>query len=57
MVENWNSANHDLFDGKDGDLTGADRKSQEISMLALHLLQAALAHVNTLGRSPARSRR
>ncbi|MFM9544082.1 Tn3 family transposase [Streptomyces turgidiscabies] len=48
VVENWNSANHDLFYGKDGDLTGADRESQEISMLALHLLQAALVHVNTL---------
>ncbi|MFE5940811.1 Tn3 family transposase [Streptomyces sp. NPDC056470] len=48
VVENWNSANHDLFYGKDGDLTGPDRESQEISMLALHLLQAALVHVNTL---------
>ncbi|MGW0885637.1 Tn3 family transposase [Streptomyces sp. NPDC002671] len=48
VVENWNSANHDLFYGKDGHLTGADRESQEISMLALHLLQAALVHVNTL---------
>lgn len=47
-MENWNSANHDLFYGKDGDLTGADRESQEISMLALHLLQSALVHVNTL---------
>ncbi|WAP53488.1 Tn3 family transposase [Streptomyces sp. S465] len=48
VVENWNFANHDLFYGKDGDLTGPDRESQEVSMLALHLLQAALVHVNTL---------
>ncbi|MFB8395115.1 transposase [Streptomyces yangpuensis] len=48
VVENWNSANHDLFFGKDGDLTGHDKESQEISMLALHLVQAALVHVNTL---------
>ncbi|GGZ42887.1 hypothetical protein GCM10010365_74550 [Streptomyces poonensis] len=48
VVENWNSANHDLFHGKDGDLTGSDKESQEISMLALHLLQSALVHVNTL---------
>ncbi|MCX4506181.1 transposase [Streptomyces anulatus] len=48
VVENWNSANHDLFYGKDGDLTGSDKESQEISMLALHLLQSALVHVNTL---------
>ncbi|MFI9824365.1 Tn3 family transposase [Streptomyces sp. NPDC052013] len=48
VVENWNSANHDLFYGKDGDLTGSDKVSQEVSMLALHLLQSALVHVNTL---------
>ncbi|MFJ9968463.1 Tn3 family transposase [Streptomyces avermitilis] len=46
-MENWNSANHDLFYGKDGELTGAE-ESQEVSMLALHLLQSALVHVNTL---------
>ncbi|CAM5618599.1 Tn3 family transposase [Streptomyces avidinii] len=32
----------------DGDLADADKKSQEDSMLALHLLQSALVHVNTL---------
>ncbi|MGW4889963.1 Tn3 family transposase [Streptomyces murinus] len=48
VVENWNSANKDLFYGKDGDLTGKDKESQEVSMLALHLLQSALVHVNTL---------
>jgi TnpA family transposase len=48
VVENWNSANGALFYGKDGDLTGSDREHQEVSMLALHLLQAALVHVNTL---------
>lgn len=35
VVENWNSANKDLFYGKDGDLAGADKESQEVSMLAL----------------------
>ncbi|MGW6360136.1 Tn3 family transposase [Streptomyces sp. NPDC055092] len=48
VVENWNNSNKDLFYGKDGDLAGADRESQEVSMLALHLLQSALVHVNTL---------
>jgi TnpA family transposase len=48
VVEDWNSANHDLFYGKDGDLTGSDKESQEVSMLALHLLQSALVHVNAL---------
>ncbi|MCX4428703.1 Tn3 family transposase [Streptomyces mirabilis] len=47
-VRGWNSANHDLFYGKDGDLTGSDKESQEFSMLALHLFQSALVHVNTL---------
>ncbi|MEV5737650.1 hypothetical protein [Streptomyces sp. NPDC052292] len=37
----WNSANHELFYGKDGDLTGSDKESQEVSMPALHLLQSA----------------
>ncbi len=48
VVENWNSANATLFYGKDGQLTGADREHKEVSMLALHLLQAALVHINTL---------
>ncbi|MFF8919040.1 Tn3 family transposase [Streptomyces sp. NPDC015032] len=48
VVENWNSANHGLLHGKDGDLPGSDKKSHEVSMLAPHLLQSALAHVNTL---------
>ncbi|WP_234340940.1 transposase [Streptomyces sp. NRRL S-1813] len=48
VVENWNSADKDLFYGKDGDLAGADKESQEVGMLALHLLQSALVHVNTL---------
>ena len=48
VVENWNSANGALFYGKDRELTGADRDSQEVSVLALHLLQSALVYVNTL---------
>ncbi|MEV0959117.1 MULTISPECIES: Tn3 family transposase [Streptomyces] len=48
VVENWNSANHGLFYGKDGDLTGSAKESQEVSMLALHLLQSALVHVTPL---------
>lgn len=48
MVENWNSANTTIFYGKDSELTGADRGQQETSMLALHLLQSALVHLNTI---------
>ncbi len=47
-MENWNSGNTVIFYGKDGDLTGADREHAEVSMLALHLLQSALVHINTL---------
>ncbi|NGO68066.1 Tn3 family transposase [Streptomyces boncukensis] len=48
VAGNWNSANHDLFYGKDGDLAGAGKESQEVSMLAPHLLRSALVHVNAL---------
>ncbi|MGI8808973.1 MAG: Tn3 family transposase, partial [Acidimicrobiales bacterium] len=48
VVENWNSANGVVFYGREGDLAGPDKEHQEVSMLALHLLQAALVHVNTL---------
>jgi TnpA family transposase len=48
VVENWNSANGYVFYGKEGDLTGADRDDQEISMLCLHLRQSALVHINTI---------
>jgi TnpA family transposase len=47
VVEQWNSANGAIFYGKDAELTGADREDQEISMLALHLLQSALVLLNT----------
>ncbi|MFD8959375.1 Tn3 family transposase [Streptomyces anulatus] len=29
-------------------MTGSDKESQQVSMLALHLLQSSLVHVNTL---------
>jgi len=48
VVEHWNSGNSVIFYGKDGDLTGPDREHAEVSMLALHLLQSALVHINTL---------
>ena len=48
MIETWNSATGTLHYGKDVELTGADRENQENSMLALHLLQSALVHVNTV---------
>ncbi len=48
VVENWNSGNGIVFYGKNSDLTGPDREDSETSMLALHLLQSALVHINTL---------
>jgi TnpA family transposase len=48
VVESWNSANATLHYGREGELSGPDREHQEVSMLALHLLQASLVHVNTV---------
>ena len=48
VIENWNSANTVLYYGKESELTGADREHQEVSMLALHLLQSALVYLNTV---------
>lgn len=48
VVETSNSANSQVFYGKRSELTSPDREEQEISMLALHLLQSALVHINTL---------
>jgi len=48
VIENWNSANKDIFYGKAGELTGDDRESVEVSALALHLLQAAIGYLNTV---------
>ena len=48
VVENWNSANTDLFYGSSGTLGGSDSEHQEVSMLFLHLLQSALVFINTL---------
>ena len=54
VVENWNSANTVLHYGKNGALTGPDKEHAETSMLALHVLQSALVHVNTLLLQPVR---
>jgi TnpA family transposase len=47
VVEQWNSANVAIHYGREAELPGSDREAQEISMLALHLLQSALVLVNT----------
>ncbi len=48
VIEHWNSGVDFIFYGKDSELTGEDREDQEISMLAMHLLQSSLVLVNTL---------
>ncbi|WP_048960522.1 Tn3 family transposase [Enterobacter bugandensis] len=48
VVENWNSANDFIFYGEHGEFTSNKPEEQEISMLALHLLQVSLVYVNTL---------
>jgi hypothetical protein len=47
VVEQWNSANVAIHYGREAELPGPDREHQEISMLALHLLQSVLVLVNT----------
>ncbi|MER8089882.1 Tn3 family transposase [Streptomyces sp. NPDC087532] len=46
--QNWNSANTVLHYGKDGAPADPAKEPAETSMLALHPLQSALVHVNTL---------
>lgn len=48
VVENWNSANAFIFFGKGGEVATNQLEDQEISVLALHLLQVSLVYVNTL---------
>ncbi|QGM48321.1 Tn3 family transposase [Methylocystis heyeri] len=47
VVENWNSANGFVFFGKGGEIATNRTDEQEVSALALHLLQASLVYVNT----------
>ncbi|MCC2525764.1 Tn3 family transposase [Vibrio coralliilyticus] len=48
VVENWNSANSFIFYGKGGEVATNRLEDQELSVLALHLLQNCLVYVNTL---------
>jgi TnpA family transposase len=47
VIENWNSANRFVFFGRLGEFATNRRDDQEVSMLALHLLQNSLVYVNT----------
>jgi Tn3 transposase DDE domain len=48
VVESWNRANSAIFFGKGGDIATNRRDEQELSVLCLRVLQAALVYVNTL---------
>lgn len=48
VIESWNSANLFIGYGKTGEFTGRRLADQEVSMLALQLLQNSLIYVNTL---------
>lgn len=47
VVENWNSANGFVFFGKGGEIASNRTADQEISALALQLVQASMVYVNT----------
>lgn len=48
VIESWNSANTFIFCGKNGEIAANQLEEQEVSVLALHLVQIALVYVNTL---------
>jgi len=48
VVESWNRANSVIFFGKGGDIATNRRDEQELSVLFLRVLQAAMVYVNTL---------
>ena len=48
VVERWNSVNDFIYYGKKSTISSNEPVIQEISILCLHLLQAALVYMNTL---------
>lgn len=48
VIENWNSANGFIFYGNQGDIASNDVDAQEVTILAMHLLQSSMTYINTL---------
>jgi len=48
VVEGWHDVNDVILFGKSGEFASNQRDQQELTVLSLHLLQAALVYVNTL---------
>ena len=52
VIENWNGTNNFILYGKGGEIASNDLENQEITMLALHLLQISLVYINSCGPTP-----
>jgi TnpA family transposase len=48
VVEHWNGANDIICYGKRGEIATNQRDEQELVVICLHILQAALVYINTL---------
>lgn len=48
VIESWNAANSFIHYGKGGEFASNRLDDQELSMLALHLLQISMVYINTL---------
>ncbi len=48
VVEQWNSTNGFILYGRGGEVATNQREEQELTLLALHLLQMSLVFVNTV---------
>jgi TnpA family transposase len=48
VMESWNGANDIIHFGKRGDIATNRRDEQDLEILCLHILQAALVYINTL---------
>lgn len=48
VIENWNGVNDFILYGRGGEICTNRVEEQELTMLALHLLQVCLVYINTL---------
>ena len=48
VIEHWNGATDLVFFARRGEMASNRREEQEISMLALHLIQNCMVYINTL---------
>ena len=48
VVELWNGVSKYIFFGRSGEISSNELKTQELSVLCLHLLQLSMVYINTL---------